>query len=115
MIDALKQWFEDQHSLLTRLGVSVQVSSPTRGLSKNSIHADLKTDRYECTVQLWDSGESDFHLLDWEAADEGVSVTHHQFNGTQELYAALDALLKRMSSEINDSETLARGQTAPAS
>jgi hypothetical protein len=115
MIEALRQWLEDRHSRLTQSGVSVQVSSPTHGLSKNSIHADLKTDRYECTVQLWDSGESDFHLMDWEATDEGVSVTHHHFNGKQDLYAALDALLKGLSSETGDSETLASGQTAPAS
>jgi uncharacterized protein involved in type VI secretion and phage assembly len=97
MLEAFRQWFQIHQSLLTQKGVDVRVSPGTQGLDKNSIHAELRTPRYEWLVQLWETGESDFHFLDWDAADDGVIWTHYEFPSKEELYAALDGIIEKLS------------------
>lgn len=61
MIHAFQSWIQNNQALLNERRINTHLSEPTQGLSKNSIFADFKSDRYEATVQVWESGESDFH------------------------------------------------------
>jgi hypothetical protein len=96
MIRAFQDWFHKNRSLLDDRHITVDISKPTEDLSKNSIYADLRTDRSEATVQVWESGESDFHFLSSPSADE-VIVTHHDFESSEQLDAALHQLIEQMS------------------
>lgn len=100
MIEALRSWFEQNSSLLEEEGISGGLSPGSVGLLKNGISAELKTNHLEATIELWETGESDFHFLDWEATERdpevGVVVTHYDFQGEQELWVALDKLVSRM-------------------
>jgi hypothetical protein len=98
MITALQDWLDAYQTELARSGITISVSPVTQGLSKNSIHAEFRTERQECTVQLWETGEADVHFLDWEASDDGVTVRHYEFGSEQELRAVLEELRDRMSS-----------------
>jgi hypothetical protein len=97
MLQAFRQWFESTRALLTQKGADVHLSAGTQGLDKNSIYADLRTPRYEWYIQLWETGECDFHFLDWEAIDNEVTITNREFAGKEELYAGLDAVLEKLS------------------
>ena len=95
MLEAFMEWFEAHQALFAGKGIQAQISPATEGLGKNSIHAEFITPTHEWTVQLWETGESDFHWLTWEAADDGVCVTHHEFGEPEELIAALEGALEK--------------------
>ncbi len=102
MLGALQAWFHRHEGTLRARGIAVQVRQPSSGFSKNGISADLTTDRAEATVELWESGESEFHYLDWQEAEADkdnaqAAVTHYEFARPEELFAALDALMTRMA------------------
>ena len=101
MIEAFYLWFSQNHSLLARDGSSINLSPSSVGLPKNGISAVLRSDRAEITIELWETGESEFYFLDWDAVDldpaVGVAVKHYDFANKEELYAALDQLVSRMS------------------
>lgn len=97
-LDTFRAWFGQHRQALDGGSIMVEMPAETRG---NGIYADLKSERYETTVQVWNNGLSDFHVLDWRAADSDpdyqVEVTHHEFQSEGELFAALDDLIERMS------------------
>ena len=101
MIKAFYLWFSKNHSLLTGDGLSIKLSPMSVGLPKNGISAVLRAGRAEVTIELWETGESEFYFLDWDAVDHdpqaGIVVTHYDFIRVEELYAALDQLVSRMS------------------
>ena len=105
MIEALRSWFRQNSSLLEGEGISGSLSPGSVGLLKNGISAELKTDHLEATIELWETGESDFHFLDWEAAERdpevSVVVTHYDFRSEQEMYAALNNLVNRINGNDN--------------
>lgn len=96
MIQDFHDWFEKNQNGLNKKRIKTLVSQATQNLDKNSINADFLSDRYEATVQIWETGESDFHFLDWKEANE-VVVTYHKFNSKEELYMALEQLIVQMS------------------
>jgi|GEM_PF-5644768 len=99
-IALFQEWLKDNQMRLTHDTIRVEILGITPYVP-SSIHVDLFAARHEATVQLWEDGQSDFHFLDWEAAERdptlGVVVTHHDFIRPTELYAALDELVNRMS------------------
>lgn len=99
-LDAFRIWFGQNREVLDRRSITVDMPAETRG---NGIYADLKSERYEATVQLWNNGLSDFHILDWRSADHDsdyqVEVTHHEFQNESGLSTALGTLVKRMSED----------------
>lgn len=101
MIDTFRRWALEYGPILKREGISLDLSKGSEGLPKNGISAALKSDRFEATIELWETGESEFYFLDWEAAERdpnvGVVVTHYDFTTAGELYAALDQVISRMS------------------
>jgi len=100
MIEIFYQWFEAHRSLLEQEGITMNIPNPTRGLTPNSIYADLRSQRYEWTAQVWENGLSDFHFLDWENMDRGVEATHYEFKTNEELFSALGSTLNRMRSIV---------------
>jgi hypothetical protein len=101
MIEAFRLWFSRNHFLLERDGITFDLSPSSTGLPKNGISAVLKSDRVEVTIELWETGESEFYFLNWEAIERdpnaSVVVTHYDFTPVEELYAALDQLVNQMS------------------
>lgn len=101
MIDAFRLWFSQNQFLLARDGLTFELSAGSMGLPKNGISAVLKSERVEVTIELWETGESEFYLLDWNTIDRdpeaGVVVMHYDFAEPAALYAALDQLVNRMS------------------
>lgn len=61
------------------------------------MHAEIRTAKYEWTIELWETGESEFHFLDWGLPDPDVVTTHQEFADKKELYAALDVMLAKVS------------------
>ena len=99
-IALFQDWLRENQSRFAHENIRVEASAITP-YSPSSIHVDFFAERHEATVQLWEDGQSDFHFLDWEAAERdpnvGVGVTHYDFTIAGELYAALDQLVNRMS------------------
>jgi sugar phosphate isomerase/epimerase len=95
-----QEWLLTNQARLNHENIRVEVIGITP-YAPSSIHAGFYAERHEATVQLWEDGQSDFHFLDWEAAQRdpevGVVVTHHDFTMIEELYIALDGLINRMS------------------
>lgn len=96
MIEAFRRWIEIQRSEPALAGVSVKVSTGTQGLNNNSIYADFRTNRFELTVQLWETGESDLHILDWENPDKGVGVTHYVFTSENDMLSTIRLVIDKM-------------------
>ena len=92
---AMTYWLRTNQLVLTERGTAIHRSGPTQGLPKNSITAEFHTEAHEATVQLWDTGESDFFFWDKTGADE-VAATHHCFTSVEALYEALNRLLARL-------------------
>lgn len=73
----------------------------SEGLLKNGISAVLKSERFEATIELWETGESEFYFLDWEFADRDPDyqpeVTHYDFAAEKEMLSALNRLVNRLS------------------
>jgi hypothetical protein len=92
-----KTRLEDENIRFDVLGITPYVPS--------SIHVDFFAKHYEATVQLWADGQSDFHLLDWEAVehdpDVSVKVTHYEFQSEDKLFAALDGLIRQLAPAQN--------------
>lgn len=96
MLREFQEWFEKNGSWLDRKGVRALLKGPSRGLDKNSVSAELTSDRYEALVLVWETGESDFHVAPMDASSD-VEVTHYEFDSTDELSAALVQLMSQMS------------------
>lgn len=96
-LNTFRIWLGQHREALDRNSITVDIPAETQG---SGIYADLKSKRYEATVQLWNNGLSDFHILDWRLADRDpdyqVEVTHHEFQDKSELSTTLNALVKRM-------------------
>ena len=95
-----QQWLEDNQGRLAHDQIRVEVLGIT-SYTPSSIHVDLFAARHEVTVQLWEDGQSDFHFLNWEAADRDpnyqVEVTHYDFETAEQLLSALDQLVSKLS------------------
>ena len=93
-------WLKSNQTRFTHDHIRVEVLGITPYVP-SSVHVNLFAERHEATVQLWETGESEFFFLDWQAAERdpavGVVVTHHDFTTPAELYATLDELVNRMS------------------
>ena len=96
MIATFYHWFETRKVKFAQNGINLNIPLKI-GLSANSAHADLYSERYEWTIQLWDNGLSDSHFLDWESMDKGVETTHYEFTTEQEMLGFLEATLQRMN------------------
>lgn len=103
MIETLQFWARENQSDLEKNGIYLKLSQPSEGLPKNGISAVFTSDRFEATIELWETGESEFYFLDWKAADRDpdyqVDITHHDFQSESELHSSLAALLERLSAE----------------
>ncbi len=99
-ITSLQEWLLDNQNRLKQEEIRADVVGIT-SYTPSSIHVDFYAARFQGTVELWEDGQSEFYFLDWAAADRdpeaGVEVTHHDFVRTNELYAALETLVSRMS------------------
>ena len=108
MIEKLLYWAEQHQGDLARDRIFLKLSQPSDGLPKNGISAVFTSSRFEATVELWENGESEFYLLDWEAADRDpnyqVEIIHHDFRSGIELYTALETLVSRMSLVLSVSQ-----------
>ena len=97
-----QEWIKDNKARLDSNNIRAEVLGLT-AYAPSSIHADFFAGHYEVTVQLWDNGLSDFHVLDWQAADQDpdyqVEVTHHEFQNKGELTATLNALIQRIGED----------------
>jgi hypothetical protein len=93
MLETFRQWFEARQELFSHQGINLHLSPTTQGPSRNKIVAELRTARQEWTLELWETGEADFHFLDWEHMENEVVVTHFEFRSTAELRAELDRVL----------------------
>src|SRR5438552_3279057 len=96
MIASFREWFEARLSMLEQAGISLDISPPTDETITSIIHADLRSPRCEWTMQLWKSGLSDSHFLDWHDMDQGVKTTHYEFSSEGEMLGALEIDLNRM-------------------
>ncbi len=101
MLNTFYQWFESCRSILATQDVRLDIFPATVGLSPNSIHADLRSTRYEWTIQLWENGFSDSHFLDWENMAKGVETTHYDFSTEDDLLTFLEETLNRMHVKSN--------------
>jgi len=101
MIETFRSWLFRNQSLLGRDGITFDLSPSSEGLLKNGVSAVLKSERFEVTIELWETGESEFYFLDWEAADRDLEyqpeVVHHDFSDKSQMFAALEQLVSRMS------------------
>lgn len=97
-IEAFHAWIRRNEPRLNASGITVQ--APEK-ISPSGTHADFFSEAGEATVEIWDYGFSEFHVLDWKAADADpdyqVAVTHHEFQSKGEMFAALNDLIHRMS------------------
>lgn len=97
-IEAFHTWIRRNEPGLNACGITVQVPEK---IVQSGTHADFFSQTGEATVEVWDYGFSEFHVVDWKAADTDADyqaeVTHHEFQNEGELFAALDSLVKRMS------------------
>ena len=103
MIENLQFWAGQHQRDLEGKGIALKLSHPSEGLPKNGISAVFTSDRFEATVELWETGESEFYFLDWKAADRDpeyqVEITHHDFQNEGDLHSSLAVLLERLSAE----------------
>lgn len=99
-IASFQQWLTDNARRFEQDSIRVEMLGITP-YTPSCIAANIIAPRHETTVELWETGKSEFHFLDWEAVEHdpeaGVVVTHHDFTQVEELYAALDQLINRMS------------------
>lgn len=99
MLAACGQWFEARRPELERNGVSLKLAPPTQGSSLNSVRAEVTYLHYEWMALLWQNGMSDFHFVNWNDLDADVEVTHRTFAHESELFAALEAMLRRVGAQ----------------
>ncbi len=106
-LQGFRDWRESRQSALDKFNITMTLLGQTQDHTPNSLHVELRSGRHETTVQLWEDGLSDFHFLDWDAAERdptiGVVVTHYEFQNEGELFATLDNLVRRMSPPEQDS------------
>ena len=76
----------------------IRVNMPPQA-AKEGTYAEFFAEGGEATVEIWDYGFSEFHV--WlhcsKPQQEEVKTTHHEFQDFDEMYAALDQLVHRMS------------------
>jgi len=104
MLEAFQEWARQNSQRLKDLGVSITTYGPTHGPSRNSFAIDLDAGRFRATVQLWDTGESDVTLLDWELervspGGDPIAVSNYVFQSPEEFLSTLEQLLDRMVSK----------------
>ncbi len=58
MLDALRRWFEANRQRLSERGITAQISTGVEGGHLVCCSADVRSERYECLIQLWDTGLS---------------------------------------------------------
>ena len=99
-IAAFREWLKNNQARLEHENIRVEIVGVTPYVP-SSIHVNLFGERREATVQFWDDGQSDFHFLDWEAAERnpevGVVVTHHDFATSGEMSTELEKLVTCLS------------------
>lgn len=97
-IAAFHAWIRRNDVRLSASGVTIQV--PEKILLSGT-HADFFSETGEATVEVWDYGFSEFHVLDLRPADRDpdyqVNVTHHEFQSEGEMFRALNELIEWMS------------------
>ena len=86
------QWIRANEARLKADHITVRLPEKITG---NGVYADFFAESGEATVEIWDYGFSEFHFAGPEA--EQVTVTHHEFQDTTEMYTALDELVNQMS------------------
>lgn len=94
--DAFVKWVRQNRNRLEVEGVAVEMPDQIVG---NGTYAYFSTGKgketKEVMVEIWDYGFSEFHVADPQA--EQVTMTHHEFQEFDELYAALDQIVSRLS------------------
>lgn len=97
-IEAFHAWIRRNDVRLSASGITVQV--PEKILLSGT-HADFLSKFAEATVEVWDYGFSEFHVLDLQPADREpdyqVKVTHYEFQNEGEMFRALTELIEWMS------------------
>jgi len=86
------EWIQANQERLYAENITVQ--SPITIIG-NGTYANFNNGVEEATVEIWDYGFSEFHVLDPQT--EQVNVTHYEFQNKAELYVALDELVNQMS------------------
>lgn len=76
----------------------IRITRPPQAV-KEGTYAEFFAESGEATVELWDYGFSEFHvwLHHGNPQQEEVKTTHHEFQDFDEMYAALEQLVDRMS------------------
>ncbi len=94
--EAFVKWVRQNQSRLEIDGITLEMPDEVVG---NGTYASFFTgggkEANEVMVEIWDYGFSEFYISD--PRSEQVNVTHHEFREIDELYAALDQLVSRMS------------------
>lgn len=97
-IEAFRTWIRRNESRLNASGIAVQVSEK---IIPSGTYAEFFSEIGEATVEVWDYGFNEFHIVDLRAADlesdYQVTVTHHEFQSESELFGALDDLVRQLS------------------
>jgi len=119
MLEAFQEWVRQNSERLKDLGVSITTYGPSQRPDRNSFAVDLDAGRYQANVQLWDTGECDIVLGDFELAanepdKEAAEVSTYVFKSPEEFLSTLELLLNRMVSKP-DSGGCNRGPVAQAS
>lgn len=86
------RWIEANRARLASDKMTVHLPE---GPAANGTYADFFAGSGEATVEIWDYGFGEFHVLD--PYTEEIKTTHYEFQNASEMYAALETLVSRMS------------------
>jgi hypothetical protein len=101
LFDTFEAWYQSRVPSLQEKGYTVEfvrsTNQPEDASSqtyKTSVHLDILSRHYAARITLWDSGESDFEVLDYETGSPHYFV-HSVFHDPQEMNLNLNKLLRR--------------------
>ena len=106
MLEAFQEWVRQKSDRLEELGISITTYGPSHRSERNSFAVDLDAGRYQANVQLWNTGECDIVLGDFDLArnepdKEAVEVSTYVFKSPEEFLSNLEQLLDRMVSKTD--------------
>ena len=95
-IPSFVRWVRANESRLA--ADNIRVTMPPQA-AKEGTYMEFFAEGGEAMVELWDYGFSEFHV--WlhrsGSLQEEVKTTHHEFQDFDEMYAALEQLVDKMS------------------
>ena len=99
MLEMFREWFRINAGMLAGKKIDFILSNEVKSSSNNAASVNIETDRHGATVIIWEDGQSDLHFVEWETANgaSDIEVTHYDFSGKEDLYAALENLITRIS------------------